>query len=65
VKYREPLLMFENVDGKYKNVSAQSGEGFKQDFPARGLSVGDVDNDGAPDGLAINNGDAPILLRNE
>ncbi len=65
VKYREPLLMFENVDGKYKNVSAQSGEVFKKDFPARGLSVGDMDNDGDLDVLIINNGDAPILLRNE
>jgi hypothetical protein len=65
VKYREPLLMFENVDGKYKNVSAQSGEIFKKDFPARGLSVGDFDNDGDLDLLIINNGDAPILLRNQ
>ncbi|HEY7182735.1 MAG TPA: CRTAC1 family protein, partial [Blastocatellia bacterium] len=65
VKYREPLLMFENVDGKYKNVSAQSGEVFKKDFPARGMSVGDFDNDGDLDLLIINNGDAPILLRNQ
>jgi hypothetical protein len=65
VKYREPLLMFENVDGKYKNVSAQSWEVFKKDFPARGLSVGDVDNDGDLDLLVVNNGDAPILLRNQ
>jgi hypothetical protein len=65
VKYREPLLMFENVDGKYKNVSALSGEVFKKDFPARGMSVGDVDNDGDLDLLIINNGDAPILLRNQ
>src|SRR5215471_14218052 len=65
VKYREPLLLFENVDGKFKNVSAQSGEIFKKDFPARGLSVGDYDNDGDLDLLIINNGDAPILLRNQ
>ncbi|MGE0129361.1 MAG: CRTAC1 family protein [Blastocatellales bacterium] len=65
VKYKEPLLMFENVDGKYKNVSAQSGEVFKKDFPARGLSVGDIDNDGDQDVLVINNGDAPVLLRNQ
>ena len=65
VKYKEPLLMFENINGKYKNVSATSGEAFTRDWPARGLSVGDYDNDGDLDVLIINNGEAPILLRNE
>jgi hypothetical protein len=65
VKYKEPLLMFENLNGKYKNVSATSGAAFTRDWPARGLSVGDYDNDGDLDVLIINNGEAPILLRNE
>jgi enediyne biosynthesis protein E4 len=65
VKYKEPLVMFENINGKYKNVSDKSGEVFKKDFPARGLSVGDYDNDGDLDLLIINNGEAPLLLRNE
>jgi hypothetical protein len=65
VKYKEPLLMFENIEGKYKNVSAQSGPAFKKDYPARGLSVGDYDNDGDLDVLIINNGEAPLLLKNE
>lgn len=65
VKYKEPLLMFENVNGVYKNVSAISGEVFSKDFPARGLSVGDYDNDGDIDVLIINNGAAPVLIRNE
>lgn len=65
VKYREPLLMFDNENGKYKNVSAQSGAAFTKDWPARGLSVGDYDNDGDLDVLVINNGDAPVLLRND
>src|SRR6185295_6617621 len=65
VKYREPLVMFENVDGKFKNVTAQSGEVFKKDFSARGLSVGDYDNDGDLDVLIINNGEPPVLLKNE
>src|SRR5688572_27073838 len=38
VKYKEPLLMFENVKGTYKNVSSVSGVVFAKDFPARGLS---------------------------
>lgn len=65
VKYKEPLVLFENVNGKYKNVSAQSGEVFKKDFPARGLSAGDYDNDGDIDLLIVNNGEAPILLQND
>src|SRR5437868_2184610 len=40
VKYKEPLLLFENVNGKFQNVSAQAGAIFQKDFPARGLSVG-------------------------
>jgi enediyne biosynthesis protein E4 len=65
VKYKEPLLMFENVKGTYKNVTAISGPAFAKDYPARGLSVGDYDNDGDLDVLIINNGDAPLLLKNE
>jgi len=65
VKYKEPLLLFENVNGSFKNVTATSGVAFNKDWPARGLSVGDYDNDGDLDVLIINNGDAPVLLRNE
>jgi hypothetical protein len=64
VKYQEPLLLFQNVSGKYKNVSEQSGPVFGKSFSARGMAVGDFNNDGGIDVLvAVNNG-APILLRN-
>ena len=65
VKYKEPILMFENIGGKFKDVSAQSGAVFAHDYPARGLAVGDYDNDGDLDVLISNNGGAPLLLRND
>jgi enediyne biosynthesis protein E4 len=65
VKYKEPLLIFENTGRGYKNVSARSGAVFARNFPARGMSVGDYDNDGDADVLVSNNGEVPLLLRNE
>lgn len=65
VKYREPLLMFENTGRTFRNVSAQSGAVFARPLSARGLAVGDVDNDGDLDALVSNNGEPPVLLRND
>jgi hypothetical protein len=65
VKYKEPLLLFHNGGGKLTNVSSQAGPVFARSFPARGLAVGDFDNDGLVDVLISNNGEAPLLLRND
>jgi len=65
VKYKEPLLLFENTGRAYDDVSAQAGAVFNKTFPARGLTAGDYDNDGDLDMLISNNGEAPLLLRNE
>jgi hypothetical protein len=65
VKYKEPLVMFENNGRGYKDVSAQSGAAFSKTYPARGMTVGDYDNDGDLDVLISNNGEAPLLLRND
>ena len=65
VKYKEPLLLFHNTGGKLANVSSQAGPVFSRSFPARGLAVGDFNNDGRVDVLISNNGEAPLLLRNE
>ena len=64
VTYREPLLLFHNDGKTLHNVSAESGPIFTRDFSARGLAVGDFDNDGAVDVLVSVNDAAPLLLRN-
>jgi hypothetical protein len=64
VTYKEPLMLFENIGGKFADVSAQSGGVFAKQFPARGLATGDYDNDGDLDVLVANNGAAPLLLNN-
>ena len=64
VKYKEPLLLFHNEGTKLANVSAQAGPVFSKQFPARGLAIGDYDNDGLVDVLIGNNGAAPVLLKN-
>ena len=37
---------------------------FQKSFPARGLAIGDYNNDGRIDVLIGNNGGAPVLLKN-
>src|SRR5947208_5241144 len=49
---------------KLVNVSAQAGPAFQSSFPARGLAIGDYNNDGRIDVLVGNNGGAPLLLEN-
>lgn len=64
VTYKEPLLLFHNNGRGFDNVSSQAGEAFAESYAARGLAIGDFNNDGAVDVLvAVNNG-PPLLLKN-
>lgn len=64
LRWKEPLLLLENRQGKFVNLGAAAGEAFTQAFTARGLAVVDLDNDGWPDVVVGNNGDAPVILHN-
>ncbi len=65
VTYREPLMLFHNNGKEFQNVSAQSGPVFARNVSARGMAIGDFDNDGALDVLVSVNDAAPLLLRNQ
>jgi hypothetical protein len=58
VKYAEPILLFHQEQGKLRKVATMDA------YSARGLAVGDFDNDGRLDVLIGVNGGAPALLRN-
>ncbi len=64
VTYSEPLLLFQNTPAGLKNISAESGPVFARQLNARGLAIGDFDNDGAVDVLIAVNDGPPVLLRN-
>ncbi len=64
VKYKEPILLFHQEDGKLRNVSKDAGPAFTKSYPARGLAAGDFNNDGLIDVLIANNGGPPVLLQN-
>ncbi len=65
VQYSEPMLLFRNTGPGtrpgFVNVSAAAGAVFNQRFAARGMAIGDFDNDGAVDVLVAVNNDAPCV----
>jgi enediyne biosynthesis protein E4 len=64
VKYQEPLLLFHNTGKGLEDVSAQAGPAFAEGLAARGMAIGDFNNDGAVDVLVAVNDGAPLLLKN-
>jgi hypothetical protein len=65
IRYLEPMLMLHNIGGgKFEDVSEQCGPAFRTTQAARGVAVGDLNNDGFLD-IAVNVLDGKaIILQN-
>jgi hypothetical protein len=64
--YREPRLVYWNQgDGKFKDVSPESGPGVTEPAASRGLAIADFWNDGRMSAVVNNSGSKPMLLVNE
>jgi hypothetical protein len=66
LRYREsPLLLWNDKGKRFVDVSARSGEVFREEWAARGLAVGDINNDGKLDAVVTSNDGPAWVLLNE
>ena len=64
ITYRQPILLMHNLAGaRMENVTHIAGDAFAKRYSARGLAVGDLNNDGYPDVVFTeNNGPVHVLM---
>ncbi len=65
LRYRQPPLLLRNEGGRFRDVSATAGEVFREAWAARGLAVGDLDEDGGLDAVVTTVGGRAYVLHNE
>ncbi len=65
LKYKQTPLLMRNTPKGFQNISFAAGEAFQQDFSARGMAVGDLDNDGDIDIVISQTDGTPLILRND
>ncbi|MHC4324013.1 MAG: CRTAC1 family protein [Planctomycetota bacterium] len=59
------ILLMNTGDGKFIDVSDQSGDGMKVKLSSRGAAFDDLDNDGDIDVVILNSRREPTILRND
>ena len=64
LSYAQKDLLYENVDGRFRDVSSQAGPALQVERVGRGLAVADFDNDGNLDAAVANLGRPAVLLKN-
>lgn len=63
--YEEPRILYHNMrNGKFQDVSKQSGPGVTVPASSRGLAIGDLWNDGRLEAVINNMNEQPMLLVN-
>ena len=63
--YREAMLLAHNTGHGFVDASLGSGKVFQQSWVARGLAIGDMDNDGRLDAVVTTNEGPAYVLHNE
>lgn len=64
--FKEPRFLYWNQgNGKFKDVSKESGPGLNEPMSGRGLAIADLWNDGRLEAVVNNLSDRPMLLVNE
>ncbi len=68
--HRSPRQLYRGIqdekgNGRFEDVSTQSGAGVTTPHSSRGCAFGDFDNDGDVDVLVMNMNEPPSLLRND
>ena len=65
LRYREPMTLARNTGHGFTDVSKDSGPVFHELWAARGLAIGDINNDGRLDAVVTTNDGAVYVLHND
>jgi enediyne biosynthesis protein E4 len=65
LRYRETMLLARNTGNGFVDVSAVSGSVMNERWAARGMAIGDIDNDGRLDAIVTTNDGPVYVLHNE